>query len=91
MVGPRRRFVRTTKVDGGVTWPRLPVVRAASWVLRCAYCRIEGRRVAVSGALSAPSAAAVPGAESVRDSSVFRNIFRGRPMGVARLMHLTDE
>ena len=38
------------------------VVRAASWALRGAYCRIEGRGVAAVGALAAPRASAVPGA-----------------------------
>jgi hypothetical protein len=86
MVGPRRGFVRTTKVVGGLTWG----VRAAPWALRGAYCRIEGRRVGGSGALSAPPASPVPGAESLHDSSVFRNRFRGRLEGVVRLIHLTE-
>jgi hypothetical protein len=36
-------------------------------------------------ARAAPLAAAVPGAESLRSSSAFRNTFRDRPEGVGSL------
>jgi hypothetical protein len=91
MVGPRTGFVRTTKVVGGLTC-LASLGRPRGAVALCgAYCRIEGRRVAVSGALSDPPASPVPGAESLHDASVFRNTFRARLEGVARLIHLTDE
>ena len=62
--------------------------------LRGAYCRIEGRRVAVAGALAAQRSSAVLGAESLRTSSAFRNTFGGRPGGWSLLctpqMHKSD-
>src|SRR3954469_18090387 len=57
-------------------WRPREFVRAASWGLRGAYCRIEGRRVAAAGAPAAPRASAVPGAETLRTSCAFRNTFR---------------
>jgi hypothetical protein len=41
--------------------------------------------VAAVGALAAPRASVVPGAEALRTSSAFANTFRGQPEGVARL------
>src|SRR4051812_28778740 len=66
-------------------WRPRGFVRGAFWALRGAYWRIEGRRVAAAGALAAPRAWAVPGAESLCTSSVFRNTLGGRPKGVGSL------
>ena len=77
---------RTTLPSRPPRWPVASprsVVRAEFWVLRGAYCRIEGRRVVVAGARAAPLARPVPGAESRRTSSVLRNTLHGRPEGVA--------
>ena len=66
---------------------RSSVGRVAS-VLRGAYCCIEGRRVAVGGRSPAPRASPVPGAESLRTSSVSCNTFRAWPKGCARLTEI---
>jgi len=50
-----------------------PVVRAAPWLLRGAYCRIEGRKVAAVAAVAVSRGTVLPGgrpATSRQDSSV---------------------
>jgi hypothetical protein len=61
---------------------------SASRMRRCAaleQASSRERRVAAVGAPAAPRASAVPGAETLRTSSAFRNTFRGQPEGVVRL------
>ena len=65
--------------DGRLVHASARVVRAASWALRGAYCRIEGKGVAVAAARAAPRASAASGrraAEFLRISRVFRNALR---------------
>ena len=66
------------------------VVRAASWVLRGAYCRIEGKEGGGGRALAAPRARAVPGrraAEFLRIRAPFATVAgpRGRTSVFPRL------